>query len=101
MANSLHVPIYEKLDRVLMDTDWEDKYPIVSVRALECIEKLSDHAPILVTTGTPRPLCKCRGDDLGGAPRAGQYAGWRPRNPRGFGTRRPAPLEGPAAPAAG
>jgi hypothetical protein len=43
----------------------------------------------------------CRGDDLGGAPRAGQYAGWHPRNPRGFGTRRPAPLEGPAALAAG
>jgi hypothetical protein len=30
----------------------------VSVRALERIEKLSDHAPILLTTGTPRPLCK-------------------------------------------
>jgi hypothetical protein len=57
-ANSLPVPTYEKLDRVLMDTDWEDKYPMVSLRALERIEKLSDHAPILLTTGTPRPLCK-------------------------------------------
>jgi hypothetical protein len=44
---------------------------------------------------------ECRGDDLGGAPRAGQYAGWRPRSPHGFNTRRPAPPEGPAAPAAG
>jgi endonuclease/exonuclease/phosphatase family metal-dependent hydrolase len=52
-ANSLPVPTYEKLDRVLMDTDWEDKYPMVSVRALERIEKLSDHAPILLTTGNP------------------------------------------------
>jgi hypothetical protein len=43
----------------------------------------------------------CRGDDLGGAPRARQYAGLHPRNPRGFGARGPAPPEGPAAPAAG
>ena len=26
-ANSLPKPTYEKLDRVLMSTDWEDKYP--------------------------------------------------------------------------
>jgi hypothetical protein len=44
---------------------------------------------------------RCRGDDLGGAPQAGQYAGWRPRSPHGFSTRRPAPPEEPAAPAAG
>jgi cytochrome c5 len=43
----------------------------------------------------------CRGDDLGGAPRAGQYAGWRPRKSHGLSVRRPAPPEGPAAPAAG
>jgi hypothetical protein len=43
---------------MLMNIDWEDKYPMVSVRALEHIEKLSDHAPVLLTTGTPRPLCK-------------------------------------------
>jgi endonuclease/exonuclease/phosphatase family metal-dependent hydrolase len=46
-ANSLPNPTYEKLDRVLMDIDWEDKFPMVTVRALERIEKLSDHAPIL------------------------------------------------------
>jgi hypothetical protein len=33
---------------------------MVSVRALERIKKLSGHAPILETTGTPRPLCKCQ-----------------------------------------
>jgi hypothetical protein len=41
-----------------MDTEWEDKFPMVTVRALERIEKLFDHAPILLTTGTPRPLHK-------------------------------------------
>jgi hypothetical protein len=54
-ANSLPEPTYEKLDRVLMDTEWEDKFPMVTVRALERIEKLSDHASILLTTGMPRP----------------------------------------------
>jgi hypothetical protein len=34
-------------------------------------------------------------------PRAEQYAGWRPRSPHGSKMRRPAPPEGPAAPAAG
>ena len=54
-ANSLQEPTYEKLDRVLMDTDWKSKYPMVSVRALERIEALSDHAPILLTAGPPKP----------------------------------------------
>jgi hypothetical protein len=31
---------------------------MVSVRALERFEKLSDHAPILLTTGTPWPFLK-------------------------------------------
>ena len=44
-ANSLPEPTYEKLDRVLMSTHLEDKYPLVTVRALERIEALSDHAP--------------------------------------------------------
>jgi endonuclease/exonuclease/phosphatase family metal-dependent hydrolase len=57
-ANSLSDPTYEKLNRVVMDTDWEDKYPMVSVCALECIERLSDHAPILLTTEIPKPPCK-------------------------------------------
>ena len=38
-----------------MGTDWESRYPLVTVRALERIEALSDHAPILLTTGIPRP----------------------------------------------
>ena len=59
-ANSLPEATYEKRDRVLMDTDWESRFPLVSVRALERIEGLSDHAPILLTTGTPSPQCKPR-----------------------------------------
>jgi hypothetical protein len=38
-----------------MDTDWEYKFPMVSVRALERIVGLSDHDPILLTTGIPSP----------------------------------------------
>jgi cytochrome c5 len=48
-------------------------------------------------------LCqmRCHGDDLWGVPRAEQYAGWIPRSLHGSRMRRPAPPEGPAAPAAG
>jgi hypothetical protein len=44
-------------DSALMDTDWESKFFMVSVHALEHIEG-PDHAPILLTTGTPRPCYK-------------------------------------------
>jgi hypothetical protein len=54
-ANSLPNPTFEKLDRVLMDVEWESKFPMVSVRALERLERLSDHAPILLTTEASRP----------------------------------------------
>jgi hypothetical protein len=57
-ANNLPEPTYEKLDRVLMDHNWESKYPMVSVRVLPRIEGLSDHAPILLTTGKHRTQCK-------------------------------------------
>ena len=53
-ANSRSVPTYEKLDRILMDSEWEAQYPLVSVRTLERIESLSDHAPLLLTTGKHR-----------------------------------------------
>ena len=49
--NNRTVPTYEKLDRVIIDTKRENKYPLVSVRALERIDSLSDHAPILLDTG--------------------------------------------------
>ena len=43
-----------------MDTEWESRFPLVSVRALEHIESLSDHAPVLLTSGIPKPQCKPR-----------------------------------------
>jgi hypothetical protein len=54
-ANSLLDPTYEKLDRVLMDANLESKFPMVYVRSCERIEGYSDYAPILLTTGTPKP----------------------------------------------
>jgi hypothetical protein len=58
-VNSLPDLTYEKFDKVLMDADMESKFPLV-LRALERIEGLSDHAPILSNTGTPRPPGKHR-----------------------------------------
>jgi len=43
-ANSLSDPTFEKLDRVLMTTEWEFKYPLVTVHALD--RGVSDHAPL-------------------------------------------------------
>jgi hypothetical protein len=57
-VNSLPESTYGKLDRVLMDTGWEYKFPLVPVQGLELIEALSDHAPILLPKGTPRPQFK-------------------------------------------
>ena len=51
-ANNRSMPTYEKLDRVLMDTEWELKFPLVTVRALERIEALSDHAPIILDSNS-------------------------------------------------
>lgn len=47
-ANSLAEPTYEKLDRVLMMTEWEFKYPLVTVHALD--RGVSDHTPLLLDT---------------------------------------------------
>ena len=40
-ANNLPDPTYEKLDRILICPDWEDKYPLAPVSALE--REISDH----------------------------------------------------------
>ena len=57
-ANNRSVPTFEKLDRVLVTTDWEYKYPLASVRALERIEALSSHAPLLTDFGETPPTSK-------------------------------------------
>jgi endonuclease/exonuclease/phosphatase family metal-dependent hydrolase len=48
-ANSAAVPTFQKLDRVLVSTDWEQKFPLSSVEALT--RELSDHTPLLLDTG--------------------------------------------------
>src|SRR3989337_356352 len=48
-ANSLPTPTYEKLDRVLASVEWEQKYPLVSVQAMQ--RAISDHTPLLVDSG--------------------------------------------------
>ena len=48
-ANSLPIPTYEKLDRVLTSVEWEQKFPLVTVQALQ--RAISDHTPLLVDSG--------------------------------------------------
>jgi endonuclease/exonuclease/phosphatase family metal-dependent hydrolase len=48
-ANSNKVPTYEKLDRVLASTEWEQEFPRVTVDALN--REISDHTPLLLNTG--------------------------------------------------
>jgi hypothetical protein len=48
-ANSRDNPTYEKLDRILVATEWEEKYPRAAVLALS--RNISDHTPLLLSTG--------------------------------------------------
>jgi hypothetical protein len=48
-ANSRANPIYEKLDRILMSTEWEQNFPLSNVIALS--RDISDHTPLLLDTG--------------------------------------------------
>jgi endonuclease/exonuclease/phosphatase family metal-dependent hydrolase len=48
-ASRREVPTYEKLDRVLASISWEQKFPLVTVRALTRAD--SDHTPILIDSG--------------------------------------------------
>ena len=48
-ASRRDTPTYEKLDRVLASVDWEQKFPLVSVRALP--HEGSDHTPLILESG--------------------------------------------------
>lgn len=48
-ANTRDIPTYEKLDRILLATEWEGKYPRASVHALS--RNISDHTPLFLSTG--------------------------------------------------
>jgi hypothetical protein len=49
-SNKQASPTLEKLDRILMTLDWEDMFPLVSVRKL--VRDISDHNALLLDTGT-------------------------------------------------
>jgi hypothetical protein len=48
-ASRRAIPTYEKLDRVLASVEWEQKFPLVTVRALT--RAGSDHTPLLIDSG--------------------------------------------------
>ena len=48
-ANSLKNPTFERLDRVLVRTEWEQHYPLATIVALS--REISDHTPLLLNTG--------------------------------------------------
>jgi hypothetical protein len=50
-ANNLATPTYEKLDRILMMTEWEEKFPLSTVQALT--REVSDHTPLLLNSSEP------------------------------------------------
>jgi hypothetical protein len=68
-VNSLPNPTYEKLDRILISTEWELNHPLSMVVALPRV--ISDHTPLLIDTGKPSsnnnvPMCMF---ELGWLPR--------------------------------
>jgi hypothetical protein len=48
-ANHREVQTFKKLDRILASVEWENKFPLVSVRALT--RSGSDHTPFLIDSG--------------------------------------------------
>ena len=49
MSNSLKNPTFERLDRVLVSTEWEQHYPLATIVASS--REISDHTPPLLSTG--------------------------------------------------
>lgn len=48
-ANNLPHQTFEKLDRILVTTEWEAKYPRCTVQALT--QEISDHTPFFLNSG--------------------------------------------------
>jgi hypothetical protein len=48
-ANRRETPTFEKLDRFLASVEWENKFTLVTVRALT--RSRSDHTPLLIDSG--------------------------------------------------
>ena len=51
-TNNQKHPTLEKLDRVLMSFEWEDLFPLVTVRKL--VRDVSDHNPLLLSSGAKK-----------------------------------------------
>jgi hypothetical protein len=49
-SNNHASPTLEKLDRILMSPDWEDLFPLVTIRKL--VREVSDHNALLLDTGS-------------------------------------------------
>jgi hypothetical protein len=47
-ANILNTPTFQKLDRILMTTEWEEKFPLTTVQALP--REISDLTPLLLNS---------------------------------------------------
>jgi exonuclease III len=52
-SNNQKDPILATLDRFFASTDWEQRYPLTTVRALPRV--VSDHAPLVLDSGTNKP----------------------------------------------
>ena len=50
-ANHLQNQTFEKLDRILVCTEFESKYPLTTIHALN--REISDHTPLLCSTNSP------------------------------------------------
>jgi hypothetical protein len=46
-VNSLPNPTYEKLDRIIMSTEWELRHPLSTV--VDMMREVLDHTPLLDT----------------------------------------------------
>ena len=51
-TNKQATPIMSNIDRVLVSTDWEDKFPLTTLNTL--VRVGSDHNPLLLDTGKRR-----------------------------------------------
>ena len=53
-VNYLKNPTFERLDRVLVSTEWEQHYPLATIVALS--REISNHTPLLLNTGKKKKV---------------------------------------------
>jgi hypothetical protein len=53
--NNVPYPTYEKLDRVLVSSEWDLAYPLAVVTSMN--RDISDHMPLLLKYGSPPCYC--------------------------------------------